>query len=132
VVDIANINEHYLDMPAFAYYTYYTIKIRIIGVIMQDNYQSFKEFYPFYLSQHRNKTCRNLHFIGSSLILIMLSYAVFNAQYLLLLTLPVIGYGFAWIGHFVFEKNKPATFTYPLWSFIGDWKMFWQMLIGKL
>jgi len=99
---------------------------------MQDNYQSFKEFYPFYLSQHRNKTCRNLHFIGSSLILIMLSYAVFNAQYLLLLTLPVIGYGFAWIGHFVFEKNKPATFTYPLWSFIGDWKMFWQMLIGKL
>lgn len=99
---------------------------------MQARYQSFKEFYPFYLTQHSNKTCRTLHFVGSLLILVVIGYAVIQSQYMLLLTLPVIGYGFAWIGHFVFEKNRPATFTYPLWSLMGDWKMFWQMLSGKL
>lgn len=99
---------------------------------MEARYQSFKEFYPFYLTQHSNKTCRTLHFVGSLLILVVIGYAVIQSQYMLLLTLPVIGYGFAWIGHFVFEKNRPATFTYPLWSLMGDWKMFWQMLSGKL
>ncbi len=99
---------------------------------MKDNYHSFKEFYPFYLTQHRNKTCRNLHFVGSLLVLIVLTLAIIKSQYLLLLALPLIGYGFAWVGHFVFEKNRPATFTYPLWSLMGDWKMFWQMLTGKL
>jgi len=95
-------------------------------------YQSFKEFYPFYLTQHRNRVCRNLHFVGSLLILVVLTYSIIQAQYLLLFTLPLIGYGCAWFGHFVFEKNRPATFTYPVWSLMGDWKMFWQMLSGKL
>lgn len=99
---------------------------------MEKQYQTFDEFYPFYLSQHRNKTCRRLHFIGSLLVLAMLGTALFTGRYALLISLPLIGYGFAWLGHFVFEKNKPATFTYPLWSLMGDWKMFWQILIGKL
>ena len=99
---------------------------------MEDRYQSFKEFYPFYLTQHRNVICRRLHFVGSLLILIVLCVAMIKGQAMLLLTLPLIGYGFAWFGHFVFEKNRPATFTYPLWSLMGDWKMFWQILTGKL
>jgi len=98
---------------------------------MQRQYQSFKQFYPFYLTQHRNAVCRRLHFIGNLLVLLVLAVAIVNRQPLMLLGMPVIGYGFAWIGHFIFEKNRPATFTYPLWSLMGDWKMFWQMLTGK-
>jgi len=99
---------------------------------MDKKYKSFNEFYPFYLSQHQNLTCRRLHFIGSSLILLVLGYVVYHQQFMLLWSLPVIGYGFAWIGHFMFEKNRPATFTYPVWSLMGDWKMFWQMLTRQL
>lgn len=95
-------------------------------------YRDFKSFYPFYLSQHQNITCRRLHFIGSSLILITLAYMLINASWGLLWTLPLLGYGFAWVGHFFFEKNKPATFTYPVYSFIGDWVMYKDLLVGKL
>ncbi len=98
----------------------------------EKQYKSFTDFYPFYLSQHQNITCRRLHFIGSSLILIMLAYIVINATWVLLWSLPLFGYGFAWVGHFFFEKNKPATFTYPLYSFIGDWVMYKDTLTGKL
>jgi hypothetical protein len=99
---------------------------------MVKSYQSFSEFYPFYLSQHQHPICRQLHFMGSILILFVTALVIYNQQFIGLLSLPVIGYGFAWIGHFVFEKNRPATFTYPLWSFMGDWKMFWQMLTREL
>jgi hypothetical protein len=95
-------------------------------------YQSFTSFYPFYLSQHQDTTCRRLHFIGSSLILVMLAYIVFHGAWILLWTLPLLGYGFAWVGHFFFEKNKPATFTYPLYSFIGDWVMYKDIVTGKI
>lgn len=95
-------------------------------------YSDFKSFYPFYLSQHQNTTCRLLHFIGSSLILITLAYIFMSASWVLLWTIPLLGYGFAWVGHFFFEKNKPATFTYPVYSFIGDWVMYKDLLIGKL
>lgn len=95
-------------------------------------YSDFKSFYPFYLSQHQNSTCRKLHFIGSSLILITLAYILISASWSLLWTLPLLGYGFAWVGHFFFEKNKPATFTYPVYSFIGDWVMYKDLLVGKL
>jgi hypothetical protein len=98
----------------------------------EKKYQSFKEFYPFYLSQHANKTCRLLHVIGSSLIVLLLIYIVIRHQYLLLLLVPIIGYGFAWIGHFVYEKNMPATFTYPIYSLMGDWVMWWQVITGKV
>lgn len=95
-------------------------------------YNSFGEFYPFYLGEHQNKTCRRLHVIGSLLVLVVLFYAIFRQQWQLLWLLPIIGYGFAWIGHFFFEKNRPATFKYPLYSFMGDWVMLWQVLTGKI
>ena len=67
--------------------------------------------------------CRRLHYVGSLLVLAVLFHAVASQQWLWLLALPLVGYGFAWVGHFVFEKNRPATFKYPLWSFMGDWVM---------
>ena len=95
-------------------------------------YQNFHEFYPFYLSQHQNTVCRRLHFIGSTLILCLIVYCAVNSQWQYLWFMPLIGYGFAWIGHFVFEKNRPATFTYPFYSLLGDWIMFKDILIGRI
>lgn len=95
-------------------------------------FSSFREFYPFYLGEHSHTTCRRLHFIGSALIIAVIGYAVFTASWELLWLLPFIGYGFAWVGHFFFEHNKPATFTYPLYSLMGDWVMFKDILIGKV
>lgn len=98
----------------------------------QNDYQSFADFYPFYLSEHSNRTCRRLHFVGSSLVLLMLAHILLSGNWVMLITLPLIGYGFAWVGHFVFEKNRPATFKYPLYSFIGDWVMFKDILTRKI
>ncbi|HNJ40565.1 MAG TPA: DUF962 domain-containing protein [Acidobacteriota bacterium] len=95
-------------------------------------YQSFREFYPFYLGEHSNLTCRRLHFIGSCLVLVLLAITIAMRNPWLLLAVPVCGYGFAWVGHFFFEKNRPATFTYPVYSLIGDWVMFGQILTGKI
>ncbi|MBA6391745.1 DUF962 domain-containing protein [Colwellia sp. BRX10-3] len=95
-------------------------------------YNDFKSFYPFYLSQHKNIICRRLHFIGSSLIIITLAYILINSAWTLLWALPLFGYGFAWLGHFFFEKNRPATFTYPWYSLLGDWVMYKDMIMGKL
>ena len=95
-------------------------------------YRSFSEFYPFYLSEHSDVTCRRLHYLGSILVLGVLVTSLANQHYLWLLSLPIIGYGFAWVGHFFFEKNRPATFQYPLYSFIGDWVMLKDMLIGRI
>lgn len=93
---------------------------------------SFREFYPTYLREHSNSTCRALHYIGSFLVLAVLFFAVFTAQYKMLWALPLIGYGFAWVGHFFIEKNRPATFTYPFYSLLGDWVMFKDFLTGKI
>jgi len=99
---------------------------------MTKRYKKFADFYPFYLSQHTNLICRRLHFVGSSLIILLLLYvAVFGGFYLLWF-IPFIGYGFAWLGHFIFEKNRPATFIYPLYSLMGDWVMFKDMVIDKI
>ena len=95
-------------------------------------FSSFDSFYPYYLSEHSNQTCRRLHCIGSSLVLMLLAYVITSQSWMLLLALPVIGYGFAWIGHFFFEKNKPATFSHPWYSFMGDWVMFRDMLTGRI
>jgi hypothetical protein len=93
---------------------------------------SFSEFYPFYLSEHSNRMCRRLHFIGSSgVILCLVMFFVTMNGWWLLGTL-FAGYGAAWIGHFVFEKNRPATFTYPLWSLACDWLMYRDMLRGRV
>ncbi|MFJ3150387.1 Mpo1-like protein [Pseudomonas hunanensis] len=95
-------------------------------------FRSFAEFYPYYLGEHSNPTCRRLHFVGTSLVIALLAYTIGSGKWLLLLTVPVFGYGFAWVGHFFFEKNRPATFTYPLYSLAGDFVMFRDILLGKL
>ena len=95
-------------------------------------YASFRDFYPYYLSEHRNRTCRQLHFAGSTLVLAILVAAAVLRNAWLLLLIPVAGYGFAWVGHFAFEKNRPATFKHPWYSLLGDWVMYWQLLTGKI
>lgn len=94
--------------------------------------RSFAEFYPFYLGEHSNRTCRRLHFLGSSLALLCLGMLLVTGQPLWLLAGLLCGYGFAWIGHFGFEKNKPASFRRPLWSFMGDWRMYWEIWTGRI
>ena len=95
-------------------------------------FRTFAEFYPYYLGEHSNRICRRLHFVGSTLVLVCLAMlmATGRAQYILYALL--CGYGFAWIGHFVFEKNRPATFKRPIYSFIGDWVMYKDLWTGKL
>ncbi|MBL8510184.1 MAG: DUF962 domain-containing protein [Betaproteobacteria bacterium] len=99
---------------------------------MSKRFQTFAEFYPYYLSEHINPTCRKLHFVGSAIVLLMpiLALALHNLWWLL--GMPLAGYSFAWVGHFFFEHNRPATFKYPLFSLMGDWLMFWQLLTGKI
>ena len=96
------------------------------------SFASFEEFYPFYLSQHQDQTCRRLHFVGSSLGLLGLGAAVVTGKKRYIAAGIVAGYGCAWVGHFFFEHNKPATFKYPLYSFMGDWVMYKDMLTGKI
>ncbi len=98
----------------------------------KERYQSFAEFYPYYLQEHSNPTCRRLHYVGSLLVLATLAYALLSQQWLWLLALPLVGYGFAWVGHFVFEKNRPATFQYPLYSLMGDWVMLKDAFTGRI
>ncbi|MGL4517225.1 MAG: Mpo1-like protein [Shewanella sp.] len=97
---------------------------------MNKRYRSFGEFYPFYLSQHQHPVCRQLHFIGSSFVLLLLGVVLVTQTVWLMWLIPIVGYGFAWVGHFVFERNQPATFQYPLYSLMGDWLLFAQMLKG--
>ncbi len=98
---------------------------------MKKSHKSLKEFYPYYLTEHLNGTCRVLHFIGTSLVITDLIWALSTSNYWALWLIPVIGYGFAWVGHFFFEKNKPATFQYPFYSLASDFIMFKDLLIGK-
>jgi hypothetical protein len=99
---------------------------------MSERYESFREFYPFYLSEHANPVCRRMHFFGTTLVLVCLVTALFTRNAWWLLGALVAGYGFAWIGHYFFEHNRPATFTYPLYSFVGDWVMFKDVLTGRI
>ena len=94
--------------------------------------KTYQEFYRFYLSEHRDKTCRRLHFVGTFLVFIMAFVAIFSENAWLWLLVPLLGYGFAWVGHYFFEKNQPATFKYPLWSLVSDFKMFFQLLFGRI
>jgi len=95
-------------------------------------FSSFSDFYPYYLKEHQNPTCRLLHFIGSWLVLGVIAIALLTSQWALLWLMPIIGYSFAWVGHFYYEKNKPATFKHPIYSLLGDWVMFKDILVGKL
>ena len=97
----------------------------------QERFRSFQEFYPYYLSEHQNPICRGLHYTGSLLALVIATTALITGQLLWLLPAVISGYAFAWVGHFFFEHNRPATFTYPLWSFIGDWVMLRDFLLRR-
>jgi len=99
---------------------------------MNKTYASFREFYPFYLSEHRNRTCRRLHFLGSALGVACLTAAIATANAWFILLGLVLGYALAWTGHFFFEKNRPATFRHPLYSFAGDWAMFRDILMRRI
>ena len=96
------------------------------------HYSSFREFYPFYLSEHTHPMCRRLHFVGSMLALgfVIAAISARNGWWFVLAAL--FGYGCAWAGHFFFEHNRPATFAHPIYSFVGDWAMFRDMLIGRI
>ncbi|MFZ5934093.1 hypothetical protein BGP84_07395 [Pseudomonas putida] len=95
-------------------------------------FRSFAEFYPYYLGEHSNPTCRRLHFVGTSLVIALLAYTVGSGKWWLLLAVPFCGYGFAWVGHFFYERNKPATFKHPWYSLIGDFAMFRDILLGRI
>ncbi len=103
-----------------------------MGTQTAERFTRFADFYPYYLQEHSNATCRRLHYVGSLLVLSILAYAVVSQQWLWLLALPLAGYGFAWVGHFIFEKNRPATFKYPLYSFMGDWVMLKDAFTGRI
>lgn len=99
---------------------------------MAREFESFADFYPYYLEEHSDPRCRALHYTGSLLIVALAVYILAFRVWPLLWLVPVIGYGFAWIGHFFFEHNRPATFKYPLYSLIGDWVMLKDFLTGRL
>ncbi|MGQ0836380.1 MAG: Mpo1-like protein [Gammaproteobacteria bacterium] len=96
------------------------------------SFSSFREFYPFYLGEHRNATSRRLHVIGTSVTLALLVCAIASARWWLLLLAPLPGYALAWVGHFFFEHNRPATFRHPLYSLAGDFVMLRDVLTGRI
>ena len=102
-----------------------------VGETAGERFQSFSAFYPHYIQEHSNRTCRRIHVVGSALVLVVLGVAVATRNPWWLVAMPLVGYGFAWVGHFFFEKNRPATFKYPLWSLMGDWRMFWEVVSGR-
>lgn len=98
----------------------------------EKKYKSLKEFYPYYLTEHSDPVCRALHFIGTSGVFVLPVIAAITQMWWLIALIPVSGYGFAWAGHAIFERNKPATFTYPLWSLASDFIMYWHTLTFQI
>ena len=94
--------------------------------------RTFADFYPFYLSEHANRASRRLHFVGTSMALALLIAALLTQIWWLIAVAVVQGYAFAWVGHFFFEHNRPATFKYPGFSFVGDWRLWWEILTRKI
>jgi len=103
---------------------------RRMNTATEERYRSFAAFYPFYLTEHVNRVSRRLHVIGTTLVIVALMLGLAK-DWRFFLAAPVIGYGFAWIGHFVFEKNRPATFKYPLYSLMGDFRLWFEVITGR-
>lgn len=99
---------------------------------MQKTYSTFTDFWPFYLREHSKPLTRGLHYLGTSTAVAIFGYAFMIGSWGWLVLLPIAGYGLAWVAHFFVEKNKPATFIYPAWSLIADFKMWWLWLTGDL
>lgn len=100
--------------------------------VPEAGFASFAQFWPYYVSEHRRVTTRALHFVGSTLVLALATAAIVTGRPWLFALCPLAGYGFAWVGHFGFEHNRPATFRHPLYSFIGDWVMYGKILTGTM
>jgi len=98
---------------------------------MPERIKRFREFYPFYLTEHRKAGTRIFHFIGTLLVFIVIGYVISSGKERFLWYVPIFGYGFAWLSHILIEKNKPTSFKYPVWSLISDFKMFFELLTGK-
>jgi len=94
--------------------------------------ESFEEFWPYYVGEHRDPRCRALHYVGTSLAIGTVAAAALTMNPLWLVATPFVGYGPAWIGHFFIEGNRPATLTYPLWSLRGDFRMLGLALRRKM
>jgi len=103
-----------------------------MAAIEAQQFESFRDFYPFYLQEHSNLTCRRLHFVGTILVIATVIAAITTGNMLWFAATPIAGYGFAWVGHFFFEHNRPATFKYPFYSLLGDFVMFKDMLVGRI
>ena len=99
---------------------------------MADRFQTYEEFWPFYVGEHSKPLTRWFHFIGTSGVLLIALGAVLTMNPWLFLACPLSGYSWAWVSHFFIEKNKPATFKYPLWSLRGDFRMYFYMLTGRM
>ena len=95
-------------------------------------FDSFADFYPYYLSEHQDRTCRRLHVVGTALVCACIVAAMATNDPSWLVPAPLFGYGFAWVGHYFFEHNRPATFKHPLYSLLGDWVMFRDVLVGRI
>ena len=98
----------------------------------EKTYTTFWDFYPYYLTEHARPINRVMHFIGTSLVIICAVMAFVMEKPLLFALIPVCGYGFAWFGHFILEKNRPATFKYPFYSLGSDFVMFYHMVTGQI
>ena len=99
---------------------------------MNPSFNSFAEFYPYYLGEHSNRICRRLHFVGLTLALLCVMMVLTTGHLQYIAYGLISAYGLAWIGHFAFEKNRPATFKHPLYSFIGDWAMYRDIWLGRI
>jgi hypothetical protein len=93
---------------------------------------TYAEFWPFYLREHTRPATRGVHYVGTILSIVVLVWAVATQSWWWLIAVPFVGYGAAWFSHFFIEKNRPATFMYPFWSLISDYKMCFMFLTGQL
>jgi hypothetical protein len=95
-------------------------------------YRSFRDFWPHYLREHAKPKTRAMHYAGTTLVVLVAIAALLTGNWWILLAMPLAGYGFAWASHAAIERNRPATFTYPTWSLMADFKMWWLWLTGRL
>ena len=99
---------------------------------MRSEYKSFADFWPHYVTEHSQPATRMLHLLGTAIGIGLAVFLIASGRWWLFFLGLIPGYGAAWVGHFFIEKNRPATFHHPLWSFMGDYKMIWLMLTGRM